>query len=205
LKSPGYTESANGQYFVSGSSKQRAAFADASPNHTKLYSRYHKSKYYCSTCHDVSNTALANAAYAATPPQDGMTVLPSESQAAHSYFPLERTFSEFMLSDYGLPGGSPGIGPYAPGSFKTSHPGDAIATCQDCHMPDGVGAGCSNAKAIKRPQGSVEHPKSGAPIHDLTGGNALVPFLLASTVPGSPVFDAENANLLGQGAQTLTL
>ena len=29
-----------------------------------LYSRYHKSRYFCATCHDVSNAVLANLDYA---------------------------------------------------------------------------------------------------------------------------------------------
>jgi hypothetical protein len=205
LVTPGYTENASGQYFLSTSSQSRGPYADATSQHGRLYSRYHKSKYFCSTCHDVSNTALANAPFASTLPNDGTTVLPSEAQSPSSYFPLERTFSEMMLSDYGLPGGAPGVGPFAPESFSTSRPGNLIATCQDCHMRDVSGAGCSNQGVKIRPQDSVEHPKSGQPSHDLTGGNALVPYLLASTVPGSPNFDATNAALLGQGADALTL
>ena len=115
------------------------------------------------------------------------------------YFPLERTFSEFMLSDYGLPNGSPGTGAFAPGVFTTPHPGDAIATCQDCHMPQATGVAAKGNGLKVRPQDSVEHPHSGQAVHDLTGGNALVPYLLASAVAGSPVFDATNAALLGQG------
>ncbi len=205
LATPAYTENASGQYFLSTSSQSRGPYADADSQHGRIYSRYHKSKYFCASCHDVSNTALANAAFASTPVGDGVTVLPSESQSAFAYFPLERTFSEMMLSDYGLPGGAPGVGPFAPGNFTTSRPGDLIATCQDCHMRDVSGKGCSNQGAKTRPEDSVEHPRSGQPSHDLTGGNALVPFLLASTVPGSPNFDATNAGLLGQGHDVLTM
>lgn len=202
---PGYNENTSGQYFISSEKDRRASFADAQGFHPMLYSRYHKSKYYCSTCHDVSNPALANMAFAATMPDDGTTVLPTESKAPAEYFHVERTFSEFMLSDYGLPGGSPGVGPYGPDKLKTAQPGNAIASCQDCHMPDGVGPGASIVGAINRPQESTEHPSSGQPIHDLTGGNALVPWLLASTVTTSPNYDATNAMLLGQGSAKLTL
>lgn len=202
---PGYTENGSGQYFVSTAGKQRGPYADASPQHSKLYSRYTKSKFFCSTCHDVSNTAVENAPQAGAQKGDGTTVLASEATSASAYFPIERTFSEFMLSDYGLQGGAPGSGAFAPGVFTTSRPGSAIATCQDCHMPDGVGAGCKNSGALIRPTDSVEHPASGQPVHDLTGGNALVPFILASTVPGSPVYDGQTAALLNQGPAALTL
>ena len=204
-KSASYVENASGQYFVSTSGDRRASFADASAMHPTLYSRYHKSKYFCSTCHDVSNPALANAAFSGTQPLDGVTVLPSESQPAHGYFAVERTFSELMLSDYGLPGGAPGVGPFAPGVFDTSRPGDAIATCQDCHMPDRSGKACDKASGVLRPSGSVEHPSSGQPVHELTGGNAWVPYLLASALPGSPVYDPVNEAILGQGPAALTL
>jgi Dictyostelium (slime mold) repeat len=201
----GYNENTSGQYFVSSTKDRRASFADAQGFHPMLYSRYHKSKYYCSTCHDVSNPALANQNFVATMPEDGMTVLPTESQPPSEYFHVERTFSEFMLSDYGLPGGAPGVGPYAPDKLETAQPGNAIASCQDCHMPDGVGPGASLVDAVVRPQGSTEHPNSGQPIHDLTGGNAFVPWLLASTVSTSPNYDETNAMLLGQGSAKLTL
>jgi hypothetical protein len=203
--SPTYTENSNGQYFISKENVKRASFADAAALHEMTYSRYHKSKYFCAACHDVSNPALANLPFKDTPPLDGATVLPSEQQDSSSYFHIERTFSEFMLSDYGLPGGSPGTGTFAPGSFNTSQPGDVIASCQDCHMPDGSGPAAKTFTAVDRPSGSMEHPSSGQPIHDLTGGNAFVPFVLASTVPSSPNYDTVNEQLLNQGKAALTL
>jgi hypothetical protein len=193
---PGFDENGGGQYFVSADPSSRGPFADGSLPHTRLYSRYHKSKFICSTCHDVSNTALANASFASVPPGDGATVLPTESQPAHGYAPLERTFSEFMLSDFGLPGGAQGQGAFA---------GVQIVGCQDCHMPSATGTGSNFPGGLVRPTGSAEHPNTGVPVHDMTGGNALLPFLLASTVPGSPGYDATNAALLGQGPAVLTL
>ena len=169
-----------------------------------LYSRFHKSKFFCATCHDVSNPAFINLPFDSTVPNDGTTVLPSESQSAYAFGHVERTFSEFFLG-YGLQGGSAGLGPYAPAAFDTSKPGDVIATCQDCHMPDVSGKACNKIHGVVRPSGSVEHPNSGQPLHDLTGGNMWVPYLLASTVPSSPNFDSTNATLLGQGRAVLTL
>ncbi|MDX1642863.1 MAG: multiheme c-type cytochrome [Thermoanaerobaculia bacterium] len=202
---PAYTEAGSGQYFVSTQSDKRASFADAAAKHKMLYSRFHKSKYFCSTCHDVSNPVLANLAFDGTPPGDGSTVLPTEENPAYAYLHVERTFSEFMLSDYGLQGGAPGIGPFDPSVFETSLANNWIARCQDCHMRDVTGVACDKTGSIVRPDGSVEHPKSGLPLHDLTGGNAWVPWVLASTVPGSPNYDAVNESLLDQGPAVLTL
>ena len=57
--SAGYTENGSGQYFVSELEPRRASFADAFEGHDRLYSRYHKSRFFCSTCHDVSNPLQA--------------------------------------------------------------------------------------------------------------------------------------------------
>jgi hypothetical protein len=197
--SAGYTEAASGQYYVSATSDKRASFVDAAARHQMLYSRFHKSKYFCATCHDVSNPVLANLG------QDGTSPLTTESESAFGYFHVERTFSEFMLSDYGLQGGADGIGPFAPGLFETSLPGNKIGKCQDCHMRDVVGSAANKKGVPTRPDDSTEHPQSGLPLHDLTGGNAWVPWVLASSVPGSPNYDATNDALLNQGPAVLTL
>ncbi|MCF7864604.1 MAG: hypothetical protein K9L89_07435 [Kiritimatiellales bacterium] len=210
--SASYTENGGGHLFMITDNldtiktdAKRGPFADAVGKHEQLYSRYHKSKYFCGACHDISNPALANLAYAATAPGDGATILPSESQPAYSYAHVERTFSEFMLSGFGAQGGMAGTGPYAPDKFHTSHAGNKIATCQDCHfrdLPDGNKAG--NA-GVTRANGSTTHPLSGVPQHRMIGGNLWVLYLLASIVPTSPNYDAANEALLKQGPAALTL
>ena len=72
-------------------------------------------------------------------------------------------------------------------------------------MRDVVGPGADLRNAVVRPTDSVEHPQSGQPLHDLTGGNAWVSWVLASATPGSPNFDQFNADQLNQGATVLTL
>jgi len=203
--SPSYTENGGGQYFFAPGDAKRGPFADAQATHSILYSRYHKSKYFCSACHDVSNPALANLAFEGTAPGDGAAVLPSEELSAFSYFHVERTFSELLLSAYGQPGGAPGEGAFAPEVFATSLPDNRIARCQDCHLPDVAGKACDKTAGVLRPGESIEHPGSGVPRHDLTGGNVWVSRVLASAVPGSPNYDATNDALLNQGAGVLTL
>ncbi|UCG39413.1 MAG: fibronectin type III domain-containing protein [bacterium] len=194
-----YTENASGQYFMDDGRAKRASFADASARHPIFYSRYHKSRYMCATCHDVSNPVLGN--LGADPAQ----ILPTEATSAFSYFHVERTFSEFMLSDYGQPGGAPGLGPFDPSVYETSYADNYVAKCQDCHMRDMVGKAASQASALVRPNDSVEHPNSGQPVHDLTGGNAWVSWVVASAIPGSPNYDPVNDQILNQGAAVLTL
>ncbi len=203
--SSGYTENTSGQFFVAADSAKRASFADAAARHQMIYSRHHKSKYFCGTCHDVSNPVLGNLSFDGTPPGDGTTILTTEQSAAHSYYHVERTFSEFMLSDYGRQGGAPGMGPFAPEVYDTSYANNNIAKCQDCHMRDVIGTGCDKQGVPIRPVDSIEHPESGLPLHDLTGGNAWVSYVLASAIQGSVNFDQVNYDLLNQGPAVLTL
>jgi len=191
-----YVENAAGQYFVSSSAAKRASFADAAARHQMLYSRYHKSKYFCSTCHDVSNPVLANLG------ADPTLKLPTELNSAFSFLHVERTFSEFMLSDYGQQGGAPTNAEFqAQGAPNITH----AAKCQDCHMRDTTGVACNKRGVPVRPNESVEHPNSGLPLHDLTGGNVWVSAVLASAIPGSPNYDPINDSLLNQGPAALTL
>ncbi len=195
LPPAGYTENGSGQYFVSTGSQKRASFADAAARHQMFYSRYHKSKFFCDTCHDVSNPVLANYLNPGDP-------LWTEQKSAYSYFHVERTFSEFMLSAYGQQGG-------APTNIDFQYQGapniTRAAKCQDCHMRDVVGVACNKQGVPVRPTDSIEHPQSGQPVHDLTGGNIWVSSVLASAVPGSPNYDSFNDQKLNQGPAALTL
>ena len=191
-----YIESGSGQFFISPDAAKRASFADAEARHQIFYSRFHKSKFMCATCHDVSNPILANLG------ADATQALPTELNSAYSYLHVERTFSEFMLSAYGQQGGAA-----TNAEFQAQGAPDITqaAKCQDCHMRDVVGPGADMKNAVVRPSQSVEHPQSGQPLHDLTGGNAWVSWVLASAIPGSPNYDDFNDQQLNQGAAALTL
>ncbi|HEY5653169.1 MAG TPA: hypothetical protein VIR63_02230 [Pontiella sp.] len=211
--SPAYTENGGGHIFLITDNldagkmdAKRAPFSDANARHEMLYSRYHKSKYMCGTCHDISNPVLVNLPYTNAVVGDEATVLPSETLPAYSYGHVERTFSEFMLSDFGVQGGAVGTGPYHPGLFKTSHAGNKIATCQDCHFRDLEGVAAAKSGVI-RPEESAAHPLSGVPEHRMIGGNLWVPYLLASIFPASPNYDSYNEELLNptNGPEILTL
>jgi hypothetical protein len=198
-----YQENGSGQYFMSPNSQKRASFADAEARHQMLYSRTHKSKYFCGTCHDVSNPVLANLGLdPSLPDQSGGTHLITEQYSAYQYFHVERTFSEFMLSAYGQPGGA-ATNP----AFQAQGAPDITwaSKCQDCHMRDVRGAGCNKRGAPVRPEQSAEHPNSGLPLHDLTGGNSWIPYILATLDPSGPVYDQTNVDLLDQGPAVLTL
>ena len=72
-------------------------------------------------------------------------------------------------------------------------------------MRDVVGVAANKRGAPVRPSESVEHPQSGQPLHDLTGGNVWVSTVLASAIPGSPNYDSFNDQQLNQGSAVLTL
>jgi hypothetical protein len=196
-----YIENGSGQYFISANPDKRASFADATARHGMIYSRYHKSKYFCSTCHDVANAAAANLGLSDLIDQSGGVDLISEQYPSFAYFHVERTFSEFMLSEYAVQGGA-ATNP----EFQAMTGGiDWVARCQDCHMMDVVGKGADKKDAILRPTESTEHPNSGQPLHDMTGGNCWISHILASLDPNGPVYDEVNVQILDQGPAVLTL
>jgi hypothetical protein len=85
VNNSGYDINAGGQYFNSPNSPKRSSFADPRARHQILYSRYHKSKYFCSTCHDISNPILHNLL---SEPNTDPSILPTESDPTYSYFPF---------------------------------------------------------------------------------------------------------------------
>jgi cytochrome c553 len=181
---------------------KRGPFADPEDvGHSFLYSRYHKSKYFCSTCHDVSNPALANLGLDPNlVDQSGGTHQISEQYDAGKYFHVERTFSEFILSAYAADGGAATNSEFQSlGASNVTHAG----TCQDCHMRDVVGVGAPGGTT--RPRSTGPHPDTGSPLHNLQGGNLWITQILASIDPDGPVYDATNEAILTSPAAAITL
>ena len=206
-----YTEAGSGQYFVGPSQHRRGPYADTFANHSTLYSRFHKGKFICATCHDVSNPVMGNLAQKGVKPGD-KTLLTSEKLPAFAWSHVERTYSEFRLSAYNAPGGSPGKGNFKPytgarnvpapfGFWETDQPGNKISKCQDCHMCSRWSIGSNEPGSPIRPEESKEHPNTWMPCHAMTGGNVWITSILASIAPDAPIegIDAINkALLLGQ-------
>lgn len=88
----------NGMFVISNDPAKRGPRADSPANHEWQYSPFHQSSSFCGVCHDVSNPLLA---------QDPRT------QAPHEYFPIDRIYSEWKLSEFAQKG----------------------IECQTCHMP----------------------------------------------------------------------
>ncbi len=201
-----YTENASGQFFISSAVDKRGPLSDheAGDNHGALYSRYHKSKFFCSTCHDVSNPALANVdALNTLPDQSGGTDLITEQYAAFSYGHVERTFSEFMMSDYGRTVGGAAVNAEYAAQLPVNYNITNAGKCQDCHMREVTGT--TDTGGIERPTDSTDHT-AGVPVHDLQGGNIWITRILHSLIEDDDTtYDIVNEGLLVGRTADLTV
>lgn len=162
--------SANGMYVCDDQDTRRGPLFDPQANHDTPYSPFHPDANICGTCHDVSNPAFSTVrneqneiiGYA---PNDFDT--PAPSFETYDLFPVERTFSEWLVSEYNTPGGVTGTWFGGNKSF--------VSTCQDCHMRDVTGKACNKNYAPVHDD---------LPKHDMTGGNTFVPDLIESVFPG---------------------
>jgi hypothetical protein len=167
----------NGAYIVDSGSAKRGPFLDANARHQMLYSPYHSDPTYCGTCHDVSNPAFSRQEDGSYAPNALDT--PAPSFVTYDMLPVERTYSEWLMSAYNSPEGI-----YAPqfGGNK-----DYVSTCQDCHMKDVTGVGCN---------------KNGVPVrddlpwHDMTGGNTVAQGWIALEFPDEVNHEALAASVL---------
>jgi hypothetical protein len=136
---PGY---GNGMFVVQQTrSPKRGPYTDASSaGHAVQADSFLRSGNFCGVCHNVSNPL-----YATNP----------ETQSPHQYGPIERTYSEWLLSTYATRGES--------------------GTCQSCHMPRSTGYGCVLTSATQR---------NDLASHYLAGGNTFLPDILPDFWPG---------------------
>jgi hypothetical protein len=123
--------------------------------HEWAYSPFHQESQMCATCHDVSNPI-----YSRQP--DNSYVLntsdePHQTQSGYDMFPVERTYSEWLMSDFA-------DGPIEMGGRFGGNK-TAVSSCQDCHMPDATAEGC-------RVPGSPT--RTDMPVHEFNGGNNWV-------------------------------
>lgn len=158
-------QAANGMYIADSDNAKRGPFVDAAAKHQMYYSPFHSQAAICGTCHDVSNPAFARVTGSEYAPNDFDQQSPSFSP--YSMFPIERTYSEWLESEYNSEAGV-----YAPqfGGNK-----QYVSTCQDCHMRDVTGVGCNKSGVPTRDD---------LPLHDMTGGNTFIPTIIDSVYPG---------------------
>ncbi|MGD9047400.1 MAG: PQQ-dependent sugar dehydrogenase [Anaerolineae bacterium] len=122
---------------------------------------------HCGTCHNVDNPVLSwdpdrlqywpNAADS-----------PPPEVASGQLFPVERTYDEWLYSDFARGG------VYDP-RFAARKPGGIVESCQDCHLPRAVGTA---ADAAFNPVLRDCQTTGCLPKHTMVGGNTWTPQLL---------------------------
>jgi len=169
LSFPG-TNYGTAMFVVDPTGLRRGPYTDASEGHASIGSPFHRQAAFCGTCHDVSNpvfTKDANGVYQPNP-------FDAESATFSPHFiaPVERTFSEWLASDYNTTNGV-----YAP-QFAGNRPGGTVSTCQHCHMQSTSGYVCNTNVNPGVPL------RTDMGLHDQTGGSTWVPALLTNLFPG---------------------
>lgn len=169
LSFPG-TNYGNGMFVIDPTGVRRGPYSDAVLGHDSLGSHFHRSAAFCGTCHDVSNPAFE---------KDGQGVYqpntfdaPATTFSPHFIAPVERTYSEWLNSEYASSNGV-----YAP-QFAGNRPDGRVSTCQHCHMRTTSGYiadPATNPGIPVRPDMAV---------HDLTGGSTWMASMLTNLFPG---------------------
>lgn len=142
-----------GNFIMDPEDRRRGPYNDVVPPHQWLASSFHTRSEVCATCHDVSNPVYVR--------QEDGTYAMGTLDVAHpttdkyDMFPIERTYSEWLNSEFATFGVDMG-GRF--GGNKT-----VVSSCQDCHMPDVTGRGCTIPGSPIRDD---------MPSHALAGGNA---------------------------------
>jgi len=158
---------ANGQFVIDSDPLRRGPYTDADASHQFVHSPFTLSANLCGTCHDVSNPVFVKGDGDFNYEVQALDA-PHPDGDPRNMVPIERTFSEWTVSEYAT------TGVYAP-QFAGDRPDGMVSTCQDCHMRDVTGVGCSEGGAPTR---------SDLGLHDMTGGNTFVPQILPDFFPG---------------------
>lgn len=169
LSFPG-TNYGNGMFVIDPTGTRRGPFTDAAAGHTFLASPFHSRSEFCGTCHDVSNPAFQNDG-AGNYNANALDTA-AGNYSPHFMAPVERTYSEWIASDYNTTNGV-----FAP-QFAGNKPGGRVSTCQDCHMRDVAGYGCNTNSNPGVPW------RTNLPLHDMTGGSIWLAGLLTNLFPG---------------------
>jgi hypothetical protein len=152
---PGGTEPCrHGPYFYDGM---------FTPPHAHVQDLGFEKSAFCGTCHNVSSPSTATSAAVKT------LILNDGTNTGHP-FPVERTFAEWQQSYYARTDAL-----FRDGFQGANFPAkdDAIASCQNCHMPD---SGVLSAKASNF--SNSPDRTDNLPVHEFAGGNTWVPRIL---------------------------
>ncbi len=154
VDAPTVAQSHSGAYVVDPEDRRRGPVdLGEFATHEWEISPFHSSSSMCATCHDVSNPM-----YTAQP--DGTYTLndlntPHPTNNVYDTFPVERTYSEWVMSEFAQ-------NPIAIGDrYETTLA--EVSSCQDCHMPEVEDKSCHFGEV-----------RSDMSIHSFNGGNNWV-------------------------------
>ncbi len=178
----------SGNYVVDHFDRRRGPF-DLGDNffyHDWELSPFHQESQMCATCHDVSNPVFDRQ------PDNTYTLntldTPHQTQNVYDQFPVERTYSEWLMSDFA-------DGPIEMGG-RFGGEKTAVSSCQDCHMPD------ANA-----PGSRLTPARPDMPVHAFNGGNNWVLKAIRDLYPDDETGLTDNnvADSIGRAENMLTL
>jgi len=144
----------NAMFVLDPSGLRRGPYDDALPPHAAIQSPFHQTGAFCGTCHDVGNVATLRMPDGTYTYNGVNEHTPTEDLA--ELFPLERTYTEWKLSDFANGGVEMN------GRFGGDGP-TVMQTCQDCHMPTATATGASGGPV-----------RSDLKRHDFAGASAWV-------------------------------
>lgn len=163
------THYGNAMFVLDPAGTRRGPYDPAAAGHIALESPFHRRSELCGTCHDVGNVATSlqpDGSY-----RYNALGEPATDPDLAAQFPLERTYSEWKLSEFASQGVEMG------GRFGDPA-GGVIRTCQDCHMPRTKGRGAA--------MGPLRQDLA---LHDFAGAAAPVLDLIAALYPNDPNVD----------------
>ena len=127
---------------------------------------------HCGTCHNVDNPVLSRVAEEQEKYLPNASDTPPPDITSGQLFPVERTFDEWLYSDFARGGVQ------AP-QFAASKANGIVESCQDCHLPRAVGTA---ADAAFNPIPRDCQTTGCLPEHTMVGGNTWTPQLLQMPV-----------------------
>ncbi len=152
---PTVAQSHSGSFVVDPEDRRRGPYDEGEDffYHEWEQASFQSSSSMCASCHDVSNPVF-------TRQPDGTYALnaldaPHPTNNVYETFPVERTYSEWLMSDFAQ-------APVAIGDrYETAL--TEVSSCQDCHMPE-----------VESPACRFEGDRPNYSTHSFNGGNNWV-------------------------------
>ncbi len=121
----------NGAYIIDPNDVRRGPFDIAAAPHSVAQSSLLRSAEICATCHNIDNPLLS---FDAGSNEFRLNPMNTAAGVGERLFPLDRTYSEWALSDFATVDGVTGLD-YPGLKRKNGSQNGPITVCQDCHMP----------------------------------------------------------------------